>query len=96
MREIGIRKCLGASLTSVVKLLTGEFVVLVIVAGLMVWPLTDYSVSRWLDTYAYRTEFGWLSFMLVVISAILLTFLTIGVKVLKTATTNPADVLRVE
>jgi len=96
VREIGIRKCLGASLTSVVKLLTGEFVVLVIVAGLMVWPLTEYSVSRWLETYAYRTEFGWLSFMLVVISAMILAFLTIGFKVLKTATTNPTDVLRVE
>ncbi|MBN2225820.1 MAG: ABC transporter permease [candidate division Zixibacteria bacterium] len=96
VREIGIRKCLGASLTSVVRLLTGEFILLVMVAGLLVWPLTDYSLSRWLDTYAYRTEFEWFTFMLVVASALLLTFLTIGFKILKTATTNPADVLRVE
>ncbi len=96
VREVGIRKSLGAPVMSIVKLLAGEFVVLVLVAGVAAWPLTRYAVSAWLDSYAYRIEYGWLTYSIVVASALVVSLLIVGTKVIRTANTNPADVLRVE
>ncbi len=96
VREIGIRKSLGASLSSIVRLLTGELVLLVMVAALIAWPFTRYAITRWLESYAYRIDYGWITFLCVAAAVLMLVLLTTGIKVIKTANANPVDALRTE
>jgi putative ABC transport system permease protein len=95
-KEIGIRKSIGASVTSITRLLTGEFVVLVLVAGLIAWPLTKYAVTRWLENFVYRTEYELSTYVLVVSGVLILSLCTIGIQVIRAATANPVDALRHE
>ena len=95
-KEIGIRKSIGASVTSIIKLLTGEFVVLVAVAGLIAWPFTKYAVTRWLENFVYRIEYGWTIYVPVVAMVLILSFCTVGIQIVKTARANPVDALRHE
>ncbi|MFZ5979298.1 MAG: ABC transporter permease [Candidatus Zixiibacteriota bacterium] len=95
-REIGIRKCIGASVTSIVRLVTGEFVILVAVSGVLAWPVTRYAVNRWLESFVYRIEYNWFTYALVVLVILALFLGTVGFRVIKAALTNPVDVLRCE
>ncbi|UCG61138.1 MAG: ABC transporter permease, partial [Candidatus Zixiibacteriota bacterium] len=95
-KEIGIRKSIGASVTSITRLLTGEFVVLVAVAGLVAWPLTNYAVNRWLENFVYRAEYGLSTYALVVSGVLILSLCTVGIQVIRAATANPVDALRHE
>ncbi len=95
-REIGVRKALGASIQQVLALLSGEFVGLVLIANVFAWPAAWLTMQRWLESFAYRTEIGWEIFFLSGVTALLITLVTIGYHVVRTALTNPADVLRNE
>ncbi len=96
MREIGIRKALGASVRRLLALLSGEFVVLAVVANVFAWPATWLIMSRWLENYAYRIEVGWGIFFASGGVALAITLVTIGYHVTRTAYTSPAEVLRSE
>ncbi len=95
-REIGVRKALGASVQQVLALLSGEFVGLVLLANVLAWPAAWLTMQRWLESFAYRTEIGWEIFFLSGVTALLITLVTIGYRVVRTALANPADVLRSE
>ncbi len=94
--ETGLRKALGASVNEMLALLSGEFVGLVLIANVFAWPAAWLIMQRWLESFAYRTEIGWEVFFLSGVTALMITLITISYHVVRTALTNPADVLRNE
>jgi putative ABC transport system permease protein len=95
-KEIGIRKVLGASVGSVVQLLTKEFVVLVALANVIAWPVAYFVMTKWLKNFAYRTEIGLLTFLFSGFVALLIAVLTVFIQSIKAALANPIDSLRYE
>jgi putative ABC transport system permease protein len=95
-KEIGIRKALGASVPSIVSLLSFDFVRLVIIAAIISLPIAYYSMSNWLNEYTYRINLGWMLFILPVFAVIVIAAITICIQVLKTAMTKPVDTLKYE
>ncbi len=88
-KEIGIRKVLGASIGSVVQLLTKDFLKLVLVAFLIATPIAYYFMQRWLEAYTYRIDIQWWVFVLAGGFALIITFFTVGFQSLKSALANP-------
>lgn len=95
-REIGIRKVLGASVPSIVALLSKDFIVLVIVAILLASPIAWWLSQTWLSDFAYRIELKWWMFALAGLSAICIAFLTVSFQSIKAALANPIESLRNE
>ena len=95
-KEIGIRKVLGASINSVVKLLTKDFVKLVGIAFVIASPIAYLFMQRWLEDFTYRIDIQWWVFVLAGIFALVITFLTVGFQSLKSALANPVKSLRTE
>jgi putative ABC transport system permease protein len=95
-KEIGIRKVLGASVSSIVRYMSKEFVFLVIIANFIAWPLAYFLINQWLQRFAYRITMGWWTFFLVGIMIFVLSLLTISWQIIRAATANPADSLRYE
>ncbi|WP_176954538.1 ABC transporter permease [Niabella drilacis] len=96
VKEIGIRKVLGASAANIVTLLSVDFVKLVALAILIASPLAWYSMHRWLRNFAYHTEIRWWIFVLVGMGAILIALFTIAAQTFRAARANPAKSLRSE
>ena len=95
-KEIGIRKVVGASVISLWKLLSKDFVMLVVIASLIAIPLAYYYMSGWLDNYKYRTEIRWYVFAIAIGGALLITLLTVSFQAIKVAVANPVKSLRTE
>lgn len=95
-KEIGIRKVLGASVHSVVVLLTREFVWLILAASAVALPTGYYFLDRWLFGFAYHMELDPLIFALAAATVILVAGLTLSARSIKAATTNPVNALRNE
>jgi putative ABC transport system permease protein len=95
-KEIGIRKVLGASVSGLVSLLTREFVLLVLIANVIAWPITYLLMSRWLEEFAYRINIGLWSFVLAGVIAILIASATVSYQAIKAALANPVEALRYE
>ncbi len=95
-KEIGIRKVLGASLTSVVVLLSTDFMKLILVATLVSLPLAYYAGSQWLEQYAYKTDLAWWVFVAPVMLILVIAAFTMSFQVFRTARTNPAETLKYE
>lgn len=95
-KEIGIRKVLGASNHHIVALLSREFVVLILIANLIAWPIAHYGVEHWLRDFAYRIDAGMGLFLLGGLLVFVTALLTIGVQALKAAQRNPVHALRYE
>jgi len=96
VKEIGIRKVLGASVQSILSLLSKEIVVLIIVANLIAWPIAWFLMNKWLDTFAYHIDTNWLIYLLSGIAAILVALITVSTQTVKAAMTNPSNTLRYE
>jgi len=95
-KEIGVRKVLGASVFSLWKLLSKDFVALVLISMAIVTPVSYYFMHRWLQNYQYRTEIsGWV-FAWAGISAILITLITVSYQSIKAALLNPTKSLKAE
>lgn len=96
MKEIGVRKVLGASVLSIVVMLCNQFLKLVIVASLLTLPLAWYGMDNWLSQFAFRIGITWQLFVVPVTLLAVIALLTVGIQVIKGAYTNPAKVLRAE
>ena len=95
-KEIGIRKALGASMMKIVTLLTKEFVVLVVIANIITWPLAYFAVSKFIQQYAYNPGINVLIFLLSGVFSLILTVFAIGIQSTKAAKANPVDSLKYE
>ncbi|MFC1564865.1 ABC transporter permease [candidate division KSB1 bacterium] len=96
IREIGIRKVLGASVGRIISLVSAEMLLLVIISSVFAWPAAYYVMNRWLQNFSYRIE---LSFVLFIVSGLLALFIaavTISFQTIKAALKNPVDSLRYE
>ncbi len=96
IKEIGIRKVLGASVPSILQLLAREIIALVVIANLVAWPIAWYLMSRWLDSFAYHVDMNLLIYILAAFAAVLLALATVSAQTVKAALTNPANTLRYE
>lgn len=83
-----IRKILGASSFNVAKILMADFVKLVLIAMLFAFPTTWFLMSKWLEGYAYRIKMEWWIFIYVGLSVLLITIVTIGYQIAKSAKGN--------
>ena len=95
-KEIGIRKVLGATVSSIIKHISKEFVLLVVISNVIIWPLAYFALSRWLQTFAYRITIGWWPFVLTGIAVLVVSLLTVSWQIIRAATANPVDSLRYE
>ena len=95
-KEIGIRKVLGASVNSIVALLSKDFIALILVAILIATPAAWYSMNRWLEGFAYRVEIHFWIFLLAGMAATVIAAMTISIQALKAANRNPVQSLRSE
>jgi putative ABC transport system permease protein len=96
VKEIGIRKVLGASVINIVQLLSREIIVLVIVANVIAWPVAWYFMNQWLDGFAYRIDISIGLYILAAFAAILIALLTVSTQTIKAAMSNPSNTLRYE
>ncbi|MFZ1527995.1 MAG: ABC transporter permease [Ferruginibacter sp.] len=96
VKEIGVRKVLGASVQNISFLISKEFLKLVILAVVVAIPITWIIMSRWLQGFPYRIEIKWWMFGLMALAAILMALMTIGINTVKAAMQNPVKNLRTE
>jgi putative ABC transport system permease protein len=95
-REIGIRKVMGASVGSIVSLISKEFVKLVMVAAVIAFPLAWWFLSDWLKDFAYRVSIGWWIYLAAAVVALLIALFTVSLQAMKAALSNPVKALRTE
>ena len=96
MKEIAIRKAIGASVLKIVYKITLSFTKLVLIANVVAWPLAWYFMNDWLNGFASRINFSWWIFVLAATLTYLLAISTIVFQALAAARRNPVDVLRYE
>ncbi len=95
-KEIGIHKVFGASVPDVIRLLVREYVLLIVMANLIAWPLAYFLMSGWLRNFAYRTGIGWIVFAGTGLATFFIALATVGFQSARAAAANPADVLKYE
>lgn len=97
-KEVGIRKVLGATITSIATLLSKDFIILVVLAGIIAWPIAYYAMERWLEGFANKINLLQNSWMFVLAAALAIGFavLTVGFQSVKAALRNPTESLRSE
>ena len=96
MKEIGVRKILGATVFNLWRLLSKDFVLLVGLSCLIAIPIAWWMLHQWLQAYAYRTEISWWIFAAAGMGAIGITLMTVSFQSIKAAITNPVNSLRSE
>jgi ABC-type antimicrobial peptide transport system permease subunit len=95
-KEIGIRKVLGASVMSITRMLTREFVALVLIGIIIAVPVAYWATHKWLQGFTYRISIGWLTFAIADLSAIVIAVLTVSFQSVKAAMSNPVDSIKSE
>ncbi|WP_426668902.1 ABC transporter permease [Mucilaginibacter sp. McL0603] len=96
IKEIGVRKVLGASVFGLWRLMSRDFVVLVIISLLIATPVAYYFMQGWLQNYTYRAELSWWVFAVTAASAIIITLLMVSYQSIKAALANPVKSLKSE
>jgi len=96
IKEIGVRKVLGASVSSIVTLLSRHFIWLVLIANAIAWPLAWFTVKHWMEDYAYRLPMDWWVFVLSGTIALVIALATVSVLAMKAGMVNPVRSLRSE
>jgi len=95
-KEIGIRKINGASSLEIFSMLSGEYIVWVLISIIIACPVAWYAMHKWLENFAYRIDISWLEFVLAGISALLIALLTVSWQSFRAAGKNPVEALRYE
>lgn len=95
-KEIGIRKVLGAGVTSIVRLLSKDFLKLIAIAVLIAAPFAWWCMQQWLQNFAYRINIGWTVFLFTGIFAVVIALATISFQAIKAAMANPVKALKAE
>jgi len=96
IKEIGVRKVLGASVTGIVTLLSKDFLKLVAIAIIIATPIAWYVMHNWLQDFAYRITLSWWIFLLAAVIAAVIAFVTISFQAIRAANANPVKSLRTE
>ena len=96
VKEIGVRKVLGASVFNLWRLLSKDFVILVVISLLIATPVAWYFMHNWLQSYYYRTEINWWIFAVTAIAALFITLATVSYQGIRAALANPVKSLRSE
>ncbi|MGD1894413.1 MAG: ABC transporter permease [Cyclobacteriaceae bacterium] len=96
IKEIGIRKVLGASVRNIVLLLSRDYIKLIIVSNIIAIPFTYLLVQQWLSDYAFKINVGWWIFLLPMLIVLLIALFSISFQTIRAALTNPVDSLRYE
>ena len=95
-KEIGIRKVFGSSVSGILWLISKEFMIWVMMALIIAFPLAWYSMNQWLQRFAYRISIEWWLFAFTGIAVLAIAFFTVSFQAIKAARTNPVDTLRYE
>jgi putative ABC transport system permease protein len=96
IKEIGVRKVLGANVSSIVALLSKDFLKLIIIASIIAFIIAWYAMTRWLQNFAYRINIHWWVFVLSAILALIVALFTVSFQAIKAAVANPVKSLRTE
>ena len=96
IKEIGIRKVLGASVLGIVQMLSKDFIKLVLIASVFAIPVAWWAMNKWLQDFAYRINIGWWVFIAAGAVAVLIALLTVSFQAIKAAVANPVKSLRTE
>ena len=96
IKEIGIRKVLGADVKGLVGLLSKDFAVLVIVASFISFPIAWWALNKWLQDFAYRISIEWWVFIVAAVAALFIALLTVSYQAIRAALANPVKSLRTE
>ena len=95
-KEIGIRKVLGASLANIIGLLSKNFLLMVVIASLIAFPIAWWAMNNWLEEFPYRISISWWVFVLAIVIALLIAFITVSFQSIRVAIRNPVKSLRTE
>lgn len=96
IKEIGVRKVLGASVMSIIMLLSRDMVKLVLIANVIAFPVSWWVMNNWLNDFAYRIDIGWWVFVAAIVMALLIAIGTLSFQAIKAAISNPVKSLRTE
>lgn len=95
-KEIGIRKVLGASIVSITKMLSKDFLKMVMISLVIAFPLAFWTMSKWLESFAYKINIGWVVFVISGVIAVIIALLTVSFQSITAAIANPIKSLRNE
>jgi putative ABC transport system permease protein len=95
-KEIGVRKVLGASLFHILRLLSGDFTRLIVIAMVIAIPLAWWAVNQWLESFAYHIRLGWGVFLMAPLAALFIAWVTVSYESIKAGVANPVKSLRSE
>ena len=95
-KEIGVRKVMGASLLSILKIISKEFAINVMFANFIAWPIAWYFMNNWLQGFAYRINIEWWMFAAAGMAALFITIVTVSFQSVKAALSNPVEALKYE
>jgi putative ABC transport system permease protein len=95
-KEIGIRKVLGADVSKLVVLISKDFVMLVVVASLIAFPLAWWALNKWMEDFAYRIDVPWWVFILATVITLVIALATVSIQAVKAAMMNPVKSLKTE
>ena len=96
VKEIGVRKVLGASVSQIVYMLSKEIIICIVIANMVALPISWHWMNKWLQDFAYRIEISWWMFALAGGTALVIALVTVSFQAIKAATANPVDSLRYE
>ena len=96
IKEIGIRKVIGASVTNILTMLSKDFIKLVLLANVLAWPVAHYFINKWLESFAYHTSISWWLYIVAGGVTFSIALITVSFTTFKTAKANPVDILKYE
>jgi putative ABC transport system permease protein len=96
MKEIGIRKVLGASVQRIVGLMTSEFIKLICISFVIAAPVAWWAMNKWLSDFAFRIDITWWMFVVAALLALVIALLTVSIQAIRAAVVNPVKSLKTE